>query len=73
MFEFRQVQEIFRFPNMSRLASGSTQPPTQWVSNSSPEVKWPRPETDPSPLPNTDVKNERSSTVHPHSSSSRGQ
>lgn len=65
VFKFRQVQEMFRFPNMSRLAPGITQPPTQWVSNSSPEVKWPRPETDSSPPPSTEVKNERSSSVHP--------
>jgi hypothetical protein len=73
VFEFRQVQEMFRFRNMSRLAPGSTQPPTHCVSNSSPEVKRPRPENDSSPQPSTEVKNERNSTTHPLSPSSPGQ
>jgi len=39
-FDSRQEQVIFLFSKASRLALGSTQPPTEWVPEGlSPEVK----------------------------------
>jgi hypothetical protein len=61
----QQVQEIFLISKMSKLALEPIQAPVLWVPGFFPQGKRPRCESDHSPPPSVEVKNEWSYTSTP--------